>query len=292
LFTYIGTQQAVCINPNTDTASWTEVETGTSAIKNWVLTVKNLSCVDCEEDGFAELLALLQAAYAGVGTVTLVDSNCDTCVAQFNLATLSKNVVFPSCSDDVYVWALPPAFNNQNWVAVVDSSVPGEGCTCGVQFEGAFYDPKRDACTFEGVPYLSDPIYVEVSQHDPSTLSSPCATDWAVTTIQNIKFPSGYGQLVSDFERKSKYYRNVFYNVDPVVRKYRGYNWNTDFEGYYDEFVLVFTNPVDEYGINSTSRTETFEVHWFFPEGNGTAFQTAMNGWLASSNINVDLKVI
>lgn len=289
---FIGTEQAVCINPNTDTVAWTEVEDGTKAYKNWKITLKNDDCVDCEEDGFEALLAELQAAYTNIGTVTLTDSDCDFCVAEFNLATLSENVVFPSCSDDVYQWNLPPAYKNQNWVGIVDTNVPGTGCTCGVQFESAFYDPKRDACTFEGVPYFSDPLYIEVGQHDPSTLSSPCATDWAVTTVQNIKFPSGYGQLVSDFERKSKYYRNVFYNVDPVVRKYRGYEWNTDFEGYFDEYVLVFENPRDEYGVNAASRTETFEVHWFLPEGNGGAFQTAINGWLASANINVDLKVI
>lgn len=291
-FSYIGAQQNVCINPNTNTVAWTEVEDGTKAARDWKITIKNDDCVNCAEDGFAALLATLQAAYAGIGTVTLTSSDCDFCVAEFKLSTLSKNVVFPSCSDDVYEWSLPPAWQNQNWIAIVNTGVPGENCTCGVQFESAFHDPKRDACTFEGVPYFSDPIYIEVGQHDPSTLSSPCATDWPVTTVQNIKFPSGYGQLVSDFERKSKYYRNVFYNVDPVVRKYRGYDWNTDFEGYYDEFVLVFENPRDEYGINAASRTETFEVHWFLPEGNGTAFQTAINGWLASANINVDLKVI
>jgi len=293
LFSYIGTEQSVCTNPETDTVAWTiDVEPGTGAYQDWKLTVKNGSCVDCEEDGFAALLAELQAAYSGIGTVTLTDSDCDFCVAEFKLSTLSENVVFPSCSTDVYKWNLPPAFKNQNWVAIANTGVPGTDCTCGVQFESAFYDPKRDACTFEGVPYFSDPLYIEVGNHDPDTLSSPCATDWAVTTVQNIKFPSGYGQLVSDFERKSKYYNNVFYNVDPVVRKYRGYEWNTDFEGYYDEFVIVFENPADEYGINAASRTETFETHFFLPEGNGTAFQTAMIGWLASANINIDLEVI
>jgi hypothetical protein len=292
-FSYIGTEQAVCTNPETDTVAWTiDVELGTEAYQDWKITLKNDSCVDCEEDGFAALLAELQAAYEGIGTVTLTSSDCDFCVAEFKLSTLSENVVFPSCSTDVYKWNLPPAFKNQNWIAVENTGVPGTDCTCGVQFESAFYDPKRDACTFEGVPYFSDPLYIEVGNHDPDTLSSPCATDWAVTTVQNIKFPSGYGQLVSDFERKSKYYNNVFYNVDPVVRKYRGYEWNTDFEGYYDEFVIVFENPADEYGINAASRTETFETHFFLPEGNGQAFQTAMTGWLASANINVDLEVL
>jgi hypothetical protein len=292
-FSFIGTQQNVCINPETDTVAWTiDVELGTEAYQDWKITIKNDSCVDCAEDGFAALLAELQAAYEGIGTVTLTSSDCDFCVAEFKLSTLSENVVFPSCSTDVYKWNLPPAWENQNWVAVTNTGVPGTDCTCGVQFESAFYDPKRDACTFEGVPYFSDPIYIEVGEHDPDTLSSPCATDWAVTTVQNIKFPSGYGQLVSDFERVSKYYNNVFYNVDPVVRKYRGYEWNTDFEGYYDEFVIIFENPAYEYGINAASRTETFETHFFLPEGNGAAFQTAMNGWLASANINVDLEVL
>lgn len=292
LFQFIGTEQAVCISPETSTVAWTEVEDGTKAYGEWKITLKNDSCVNCEQDGFAALLAELQAAYSGVGTVTLTSSDCDFCVAEFKLTTLSENVVFPSCSEDEYKWNLPPAFKNVNWVAVENTNVPGTDCVCGVQFESAYYDPKRDACTFEGIPYFSDPLYIEVGQHDPDTLSSPCATDWAVTTVQNIKFPSGYGQFTSDLERKSKYYRNVFYNVDPVVRKYRGYEWNTDFEGYYDEYVLVFENPRDEYGVNAASRTETFEVHWFFPEGNGLAFQTAINGWLASANINVDLKSI
>ncbi len=292
LFQLLGVQQGVCISPEGTTVVWTVVEVGTKALGEWKITLKNDNCVNCEEDGFSALLAELQAAYSGIGTVTLTSSDCDFCVGEFKLTTLSENAVFPSCSDDVYKWNLPPAFKAVNWIEVPNVGVPGTDCVCGVQFESAFYDPKRDACTFEGFPYLSDPLYVEVSQHDPSSLSSPCATDWAVTVVQNIQFPSGYGQLVSDFERKSKYYRNVFYNVDPVVRKYRGYEWSTDFQGYYDEFVLIFENPADEYGINSASRTETFEVHWFFPAGNGGAFQTAMIGYLASANINIDLKVI
>lgn len=291
-FAYVGEERSVCINPDTDTVAWTEIETCTKAAKNWKITLKNDSCVDCAEDGFAALLAELQAAYEGIGTVSLIDGDCDYCVAEFKLVTNSDNTVCPSCSDDVYKWNLPPAFKSVNWISMDDEGAPGTDCTCGVQFESAFYDPKRDACTFEGVPYFSDPLYIEVGNHDPDSLSSPCADDWAVTVVQNIKFPSGYGQLVSDFERKSKYYRNVFYNVDPVVRKYRGYEWNTDFEGYYDEYVLVFTNPVDEYGINSQSRNETFEVHWFFPEAQGGSFETAMNGYLASAAINLDLKVV
>jgi len=289
-FAYVGTQQAVCVNASGTAVGWsTDTPSGCSkAYQDWKITIKNDAC----EDNFTALTAELQAAYEGIGTVTLTASASEFCVAEFNLSTLSSNTVCNDCSDDVYVWALPPAWKNQNWTAVTNTGVPGENCTCGVQFESAFYDPKRDACTFEGVPYFSDPLYIEVGNHDPSTLSPVCATDWAVTVVQNIKFPSGYGQLVSDFERKSKYYRNVFYNVDPVVRKYRGYEWNTDFEGYFDEYVLVFENPRDEYGVNASSRTETFEVHWFLPEGNGTAFQTGMNGWLASANINVDLKVI
>lgn len=293
-FGYVGVARAVCVGDADETTAWTKIEEGEKAAKYWKLSLKLDPCSADGEEGCsaATLLAQLQEAYANIGTVTLTDTNCTFCVAEFKLQTFSDNILYPSCNGEDYKWSLPPAFENQNWIEVVEGGYPGTDCACGVQFESAFYDPKRDACTFEGVPYFSDPLYIEVSQHDPSSLASPCETDWPVTTVQNIKFPSGYGQLVSDFERKSKYYRNVFYNVDPVVRKYRGYQWNTDFEGYYDEYVLVFQNPVPEYGVNSTTRTETFEVHWFFPEGNGKSFETAINGYLASANINIDLKVI
>lgn len=219
---FIGEQRAVCtLDGDGVEVAWTLCDTGTKALKTWELTLKNDPCEDCD---FSELLAELQEAMTGVGTVTLFESNCTFCTAKFRLVAPSDNPIFPDCGDgDVYKFSRPPAFNNQKWVeAVVD--VTGEDCACGVEFTSAYYDPKRDACTFEGFPYFSDPLYIEVSQHDSSSLSSPCADDWAVTTVQNIKFPSGYGQLVSDFERKSKYYRNVFYNVDPVVRRYKNYN--------------------------------------------------------------------
>jgi len=280
---FVGEQSAVCVGGIGVTTAWTLCDTGTKAEKLYQLSLKNDPC------GVTKLEEL-QDLYAEIGTVTLVENNTTFCTSLFQIVVDSTNTLFSDCGDEVYDFKPPFPYTNQPWIPVVQD-VTGVDCVYGVRFEAAYFDVQKNACTFE-VPYFNDPIYIELGEHDPSSLGSPCETDWAITTVQAIKFPSGFGQFVSDEEKLSKYYRNVFYNVDPLVRKYRGYDWNTDFEGYYDEYVLVFDSRVDEYGVNSAFRTETFEVHFYLPETEGTEFQNAINGWLASANINLDLKVL
>lgn len=273
LVSAVGTHTGVCTLDEETTTPWTEGEACTKAQKKFQLSLKD----NC--DG-TSALAELQAVYGSLGTVALVETNEAFCTSLFELTIESDNVLCPNCGDEFYQFTTPQSFGNQPWVPVVQD-VTGEGCVYGVKFESAYFDLQRNECTFE-VPYFNDPLYIEVGNHDHSSLGNPCATDWAVTTVQNVGFASGYGVFVSDLEKQSKYYRNIFYNIDPLVRRYRQFSWNTDFSGYYDEVVLVFQNTLPEYGINSAYRPEAFEVHFYLPEGNSTEFINALNSWVTS----------
>lgn len=277
LVAVVGTSRDLCVLDGAPVeVPWTEGVDCTKATKEFTLTLKD-AC-----DGVTAL-AELQAIYGEIGTVTLVSTNSTFCTSQFKLTIESNNTLCPDCGDTVYFFDTPASLGNQPWIPV-EQDVTGENCVYGVKFEGAYHDLERNVCTFE-VPYFSDPIYVEVGAvHDASTLSSPCKDDIPVTTVQNIKFPAGYGVFVSGLEKQSKYYRSIFYNVDPLVRRYRQYDWNTNFQGYYDEVVLVFENEVGEYGVNSAFRNESFEVHFFLPEGQSTAFINGLNGWVIGAS--------
>lgn len=277
LIAFIGTKENLCVLDGEGVeVEWTEGDACTKAEKQFTLSLKD-TC-----DG-TTALAELQAVYGAIGTVTLVETNETFCTSQFKLTIESRNTLCPECGDSVYLFDTPASFGNQPWIPV-EQDVTGVDCVYGVRFESAYFDLERNQCTFE-VPYFSDPLYIEVGQvHNASTLSSPCANDIPVTTVQNIKFPSGYGVFVSGLEKESKYYRSIFYNVDPLVRRYRQFDWNTNFQGYYDEVVLVFQNEVGEYGINSAYRNESFEVHFYLPEGQSTAFINGLNGWVIGAS--------
>lgn len=278
LVSAVGVHTGVCTLDTEITTPWTEGESCTKAQKKFQLSLKD-SC-----DG-TTALAELQGVYGALGEVTLVETNETFCTSLFELTIESDNVLCPNCGDEFYQFTTPQSFGNQPWIPVVQD-VTGENCVYGVKFESAYFDLERNECTFE-VPYFNDPLYIEVGNHDSSSLSNPCTTDWAVTTVQNVGFSAGYGVFISDLEKQSKYYRNIFYNVDPLVRRYRQFSWNTDFSGYYDEVVLVFQNTLPEYGVNSAYRPEAFEVHFYLPEGNSKDFINALNSWVVSvSNLD------
>jgi len=278
LVSSVGVHTGVCVLDNETTTPWTEGDTCTKALKEYQLSLKD----DC--DGTTKL-AELQAIYGDIGTVTLVETNDTFCTSLFKLTVESDNTLCPECGDEFYKWTVPTSLGNQPWIPV-EQDVTGVDCVYGVKIESAYFDLERNECTFE-VPYFNDPLYIEVGNHSADTLGNPCEDDWAVTTVQNVKFASGYGVFVSGAEKQSLYYRNIFYNVDPLVRRYRQFSWNTDFSGYYDEVVLVFQNTLPEYGINNAYRNEAFEVHFYLPEGNATSFINGLNGWVTSvSNLD------
>lgn len=283
---FVGEESSVCVLEDGTEISWVEGESCFKAKKVFQLTLKNDPCGQTK-------LADLQAIYGHLGTVSIVSTNGDTCVTLYQLEIHSDNLVCQDCDTTPYSYwkfTAPASFSNQAWTPV-EGNVTGVGCSYGVKLEAAFVYPERDACSFE-IPYFSDPLYIEVGQREPNSLGDPCENDWAVTTIQNPTFPAGYGAFVAELEKKTKLYQEFRYNVDPVVRKFRGYQWNTQFDAYYDEVVIVHDLEVNEYGINSTTRKETFEDHFFFPEGDSLSFINAINSWLASGSMPVALRTI
>lgn len=274
----VGTRQGLCtLDAGTETG-WESCGTCTKAQKSWEISLKDTPC------GVSRL-AELQAAYAGIGTVTVVENDSDFCTRLYKLVTLSDDYCV-DCDSPLYKWDTPPSFEGNDWTAVVSTDGPGTDCVAGVRFTSAFYMQERDACTFDGIPYYSDPLYIELSTFDPEQTELCSDTPgWApVTLLQEIKFPAGYGSFIAALEKLDKYYRNVFYNADTVVRKYRGYEWNTEFQGYYDEIVLNYS--VDIPGTFGTqSRTEYYESHFFVPQTEGDDFINALNAFLAGVGV-------
>lgn len=286
--TFIGTEQNVCVQDAAVEVDWTEIETCEKAQKTYSIT---LGKPKCDED-CASLLATLQDYYTNVGTVSLASSDSTFCSCTFNIVVESDNVFCPDCDYEQFQFTAPSDFNGQPWTEVTANNL-GTNCDAGLKFTSSFYMPERDACTFEGVPYYSDPLYIAVSTFAPEQQDNCAAeTGWTdITILQEIKFPSGYGAKISEWEKLDKYYRSVFYNADPVVRKYRGYEWNTDFQGWYDEYVLDYSVEINGTFGNQV-RSEQFETHFYIPQTEGNAFETAINTFLSSLNINVPLQVL
>lgn len=274
----VATRQGLCTLDSGVETSWESCGTCTKAEKAWQISLKDTPC------GVSRL-ADLQAAYAGIGTVTVIENDSDFCTRLYKLVTLSDNYC-PDCDSPLYQWLTPPSFEGNDWTPVITTDGPGTDCVAGVRFTSAFYMPERDACTFDGIPYYSDPLYIEVSTFDPEQ-TDICSDEpgWApVTLLQEIKFPKGYGNFISALEKLDKYYKNVFYNADPVVRKYRGWEWNTEFKGYYDEIVLNYSVNIGG-TFGSQVRTEYYEDHYFIPQTESSEFLNTLNSFLSTVDV-------
>ena len=110
----IGTNQPLCTQDVATTVAWTKVADCTKAKKDYVLTIKDTDCG-------STYLTELQAEYEGIGTVTLVETNSDTCTSQYKIVVTSDNTACDLCDDEFYT------SSSCNWSSQLDHA-PLQDC--------------------------------------------------------------------------------------------------------------------------------------------------------------------
>jgi hypothetical protein len=276
-----GSFQSVCLVNSASTTPWTLIKTCTKAQKTYELTIKNTDCG-------GNYLAQLQTAYASLGTVTLVTSNSSTCTSQYAITITSNNIACDACDTEFYKFTAPMAFQGLEWVEV-QGAIYGTGCNCGIKFESIYEQRKAKECFLKQVSYEYEPLFITISTRnpDPNDYSVLCEKDVPVTVVQNVTYPKGFGRIVADELIASNFAFNQPWRKNPAERDAFSYELGIDLQGYYDQYTLIFeVNPNESTAISGfgTSKVESFEFSFFFPQGEGVAFQTAINGWLASAN--------
>lgn len=283
----IGTNQPLCTQDVATTVAWTKVADCTKAKKDYVLTIKDTDCG-------STYLTELQAEYEGIGTVTLVETNSDTCTSQYKIVVTSDNTACDLCDDEFYKFSTPKPFKGMVWTEVAGETGYGTGCVCGIKAESIYEMRKAKECFLKQVAYEFEPLFISFSTRnpDPNDYSVLCETDVPVTKVQNVVYPIGYGRVVADAVIASNYNFNQPWRKNPAERDAFEYELGIDLNGYYDTYILSYeVEPSESSAISGfgTSRVEAFEHAFYFPAGTGNDFETAINGFLAANNSDVDL---
>ena len=276
---FISSYEGVCtLNAPGLTTAWINIGTCTKAITNFQITLQNPACGGTS-------LAALQAIY-GNGVILLGD-NVSTCTSIYQVPVSSDNIACDTCDTQEYFFTPPAAFQGILW-AEVDGNVYGANCVCGVKFESAYVARQSYECFFDDVPYESDPLFIEISERNPdiNDYTQLCIAPWPVTLVQEVKYPSGNGRFVAEFERLSRAYSNDPWNGDPAERWMKVYSFFTELDQYYDEYVLNFMEDSLD-GNFARIKTQKYEWHFFFPETTGGQFQAAINSYLQSSVLQI-----
>lgn len=274
--TFLGLSRGTCVITNSSFIAWGANGTLTKFGKEFTITVADDVC------GVSRL-ADLQAAYPDL-TVSQVSESDNGCVNSFSTTVFSQPVL-EGCSEDELVFIKPDAFEGIEWQEV--TTLTGSDCKCGIRFDVAFTNRITNECTFDYFPYESDTVHVQLSSFDPDYNKSPDEAQWVVKKIQSFQHAAGFGAYVRDLEKQSKSYFLQERSFDPVVREIQGYQFVTDPNKYYDEYVLEFEFSYKVGGWGQTY-TDSYHQSVFFPEANGGAFENAINGYIASAAIQID----
>jgi hypothetical protein len=276
---FIDVQENTCslTGPGLTTA-WTNVGTCTKAQTYFQITLENPACGGTS-------LAVLQSIY-GNG-VTLVSNNTSDCTSVYQITGVSDNIACDTCDIQNYTFTAPAAFQGIRWTEV-DGNIYGTNCVCGVKFESAYVARQSQECFFDAVPYESDPLFIEISERNPdiNDYTQLCGHTWPVTLVQEVKYPSGNGRFVAEFERLSRSYFNDPWAADPAERDMKIWHFMTDLDQYYDEYVLNYDYETPD-GSFARHKDEKFEYHFYFPETTGKQFEVAINSYLQSSPIQL-----
>lgn len=281
----IDTDVAICTQTTPTDTSWVECTTCTKAQKSFVLTVKNADCGGTLE---AELTALYGT------TVTLVSNNTDTCTSQYSIVVDSTNTDCDACDDIKWEFKTPDTYNGLVWTEVLGENY-GTGCSVGLKFESIYEQATATECILTQRAYEFEPLFISVSTYDPDANdpSTLCTSDVPVTVVQNVKYPFGLGRQITDKLIETNFYFNKQWKKNPAERDAFGYELGVDLSagGYYDQYIIEFENTPAEAGSISglgNVRTQEFEYSIFFPQGTGTAFETAISAFAINSGVTLE----
>ena len=272
------TSRSLCVLNTATTVAWAAAGTLTQFGKKYRITLGDTECG-------ANRLAELQAFFSDL-TVAIVDAG-GSCVHTYE-TTVFSNAVETGCAVEDVKFVRPQAFDGVEWVEVPAAAIPnGTTCKAGIKIEVAFVDRVTNETTFDHFYYEADTVHVTASTFEPNYNEHPTKPEWAVKQIQSVQYPIGNGQAVRKLEKESLSYELRERSFDPVVRENEGYEFNAKADKFYDEYQLDFSF---DYAVGGWSKrySDTYALRFFFPEGLGKSFETAINAYLASVGADVD----
>ncbi len=277
--TSLGEIRQSCVLTSPTTTAWVADDVLVQYAKTYRLTIGDTICGETR-------LTDLQAAYPD-NVVTLVDAG-GTCVHTYEITTYSNSVLV-GCSVDEIVYTKPQSFEGSQWVATpAEALEEGTTCKAGIKLEVAVVNRQTNECTFDRFPYDAEAVFIEVSSGNADYMSNvPLENEWVVKNIQGVKFPAGVGAYVRKLEKDSLSYALKERSFDPIVREIEGYEFQAKSGVFYDEYVLEFDFSYKVGGWSQTY-TDSYSLFLYFPEGQGKAFEAAVNTYLASTNISID----
>lgn len=263
-----------CVQYTSSTFAWTLVETLNKFSKVYRITVADTVCGDSR-------LTDIQAAYPD-NVVAVVDAGGD-CVHMYQITVLS-GCYSAGCAVEQINFVKPVPFEGIGWV-----EVPGSfgSAKAGVRIESAFVNRITGDCDYDHFTYEADPVHIYASSFDPDYNNKPDRNEWVVKQIQAMQYNAGHGVEIRVFEEDTKrdFGRHRSYN--PITRQNEGFEFITDPNRFYDEYVLQFKFDY-KVGGWTQKETEEYSVFFYFPEGMGKAFETALNAYIASVGLPID----
>lgn len=286
--TLLGVRANVCILTTPTTTAWVAGAGCNKAQKTYKLSMRD---DECGTSFLAQMQAIYNPIY-GAGSVTEVENNAEYCTRLYNLTITSDDCLAADCEDISWDYTDPEPFKGVSWEVIVPEDT-SEGCVAGLLFESAFVGRQENKCYFDIFPYEVDGVHIEVSNHSPDWHGSVCEEDWPVTVVQEFEYPAGNGQFVARQELKSRGYHFKGYPDARFLaeRLAEGADIVTDLNRYYDQYSLVFEFKYSVGGWSETY-TDTYQVDFYYPTGQGKAFEAAMNTYLSAAQIAIDPVVL
>jgi hypothetical protein len=278
---FLGATRNSCVLTSATTTEWSEGDVLNKFNRTFSITLKDNIC------GVSRL-AELQAAYPDL-TISEATVSVDGCIRKFT-TTVVSDCVPVGCPADAPTWITPDPFQGIEWKPTITS---GDAANVGVIFESAFVDRVANECAFSYWRYDAEPIFIEVSQHSQDYNDKPtvCADEWPTTVIQEAKLPIGVGSRVREEEAFFKGYRREYRDENPIVRELQNSILQTDPNKFYDQYTLEFEFDYHQSWF-SEKQHDYYRLEVYFQEGQGKAFETAINGYLSSIGIDIDPVVL
>lgn len=275
-----GSLRNSCVVTTPTSVAWAEGDTLVKFDRDFRITLKDNICGESR-------LAELQAAYPSLVISEVSETDC----VRIYQTTIESNCVPEGCDPGVPTWVTPNAFNGTAWIA--EDLAAQNGTAWGVQLESNWVDLIAEECAFGFWRYDAEPLFIEVSQHSHDYNDKPtvCANEWPITEIQGVKIPVGVGSRVREEEAFFKGYERKYRDINPIVRQYQDSVLQTDPQKYYDQYTIAFEFDYHQSWF-SEKNTDSYRLEFYFPEGQGKEFETAINGYLASVGIDLDPVVL
>lgn len=279
--TFLGDARASCVLTTPTEVPWEANGTLVKFEKTYKITVAD---DECGEDRLTDL----QAAFPSL-TVSLVAESSGDCVHSYETTIESAPVEDTCCSVEDLIFVKPAAFEGIEWEEVADASLD-PAVKVGIRFEATYVGRVTNDATFQYFPQQEqEAVHIQASEFDPNYHSAPdfAVSSWPVKKIQGFKLAVGTGVGVRKMEKDSLSYALRERSFDPVVRELEQFEFQAKPDQFYDEYILDFDFSY-KVGGWSEQYTDGYKLHVFFPQGQGKAFEAAINGYLASANINID----